>query len=253
MSFFVKFLSFVKIIPGGNSTAVDRIALIIWTSVSIAISAAYLIESRASIQTIRNPFTVSDLFMFSSSYLIPCLYIISVFPAVYYLVSAYPQILADNLLPNLQHPWMFFANAILYFASAIGMIVNGNKNDFSFYLAMMVITVFYTSLTLNSSFIIGICTSRIRRKMKKNGMNQKHAAEILQEFQDLKSGMSPLLFLTFTTKCIVLINMLSLIFTSSPQPIYVISTASLMMDSIFLTTVLDETYNDFKSMSLKLR
>ena len=256
MSFIVHCLSLLKIIPGGKSTVLDRISLFIWTAVSVALSAVYLIISWDVIEVLCNQLSVSNLFILCSSFLLPILNLGATLPALYYLASAYPHILTDNLLPSLQNPWLFLANTVLCAAALASYLVMAIPDDKSFYFIPVNVTIiiYWYSLMIISSLIIGICTAQIETKIRKNTLlTQHHASKILQEFQDLKVGISPLLFMAFSSKCIVLINLLSLLLSTFPHTELVILAAYLMMDLFYITTELDQTYNAFKAMTLKLR
>ena len=257
MSFIVRLLSLLKIIPGGKSTVLDRISLFIWTAVSVGLSAAYLIISWDEIEFLCNQLSVSYLFILCSSYLLPSLNLGATLPALYYIASAYPHILTDKLLPSLQNPWLFLANTVLCAAACASSLVKVIPNDKSVYFIPVNVTllVYWYSLMIISSFIIGICTAQIRTKMGENTLlTQQYASEILQEFQDIKVGISPSLFMTFSSKCIVLINLLSVLLSNYQETTeLVILAAYLMMDLFYITTVLDQTYSAFRAMTLKLR
>ena len=257
VSYFVRFLSLVKIIPGGKSTLVDRIALIIWTVLSVVVSLAFMMANWEIIESIFSyKISVSSIFNLGS-FVIPCLIIVLTLPALHHLVSYYPHVLTDTLLPSLQHSWLFLANTVLCCSVAV---VNALylPIDSSFYMVKITSMTYFPILMIISSFIIGICTSQIRTKMEKNALvllTKDSATEILKEFQELKAGMSPLLFMVFSTKCINIIYLCSalLSFDAIPKPAFVIVTAYYMMDLFYITTALHQTYNDFKAMSLKLR
>ena len=129
--------------------------------------------------------------------------------------------------------------------------------DNLFYFTVNLIAVsFWYILMIISSLIIGICTSQIKTKLEKNAqalLTKDSASQMLQEFQDLKAGISPLLFLTFSAKCLIIIQIWSTILTYLPKVEYVLIAAYNMMDLFYLTTVLHQTYTTFKTMSLKLR
>ena len=256
MSSIVRFLSLVKIIPGGKSTLVDRIALILWTVVSVVLSAALLIVNRENIKLLSYKISVSSIFTVSSGFVNPCLNIVAIIPALHYLTSSYPHVLTDICLPSLQHSWLFLANVALCFSAPVASIWSLPSDGSVYFAVTLTAAVYWFSLMITSSLIIGISTSQIMTKMEKNALvqlNQNSASEILREFQELKAGMSPLLFMTFSSKCIIIISVWSTLLTYYPKPEYVIIVAYHMMDLFYLTTVLHHTYSTFKEMSLKLR
>jgi hypothetical protein len=148
------------------------------------------------------------------------------------------------------------ANTVLCAAALASYLVIDIPDEKSVYFIPVNVTliIYWYSLMIISSFIIGICTAQIRTKMGENTLlTQQYASEILQEFQDLKVGISPLIFMLFSSKCIILINLLSVILSTFPHTELVIRAAYLMMDLYYITTELDQTYNAFKAMTLKLR
>ena len=211
ISFIIGFLSLVKIIPGGKSTLVDRIALILWTALSVLLSAVLLIADWETIDLLSYKISVISIFNLSADYFIPCLNIAGVFPALHYLVSTYPHVLTDKFLPSLRYSWLFLANTALCISAAIATLHESIEN--SFYFAVnLTATSFWYCLMIISSLTIGICTSQIQTKMEKNDLvllTKDSASQILQEFQELKAGMSPLLFMVFSSKCIIIIQVLS--------------------------------------------
>ena len=258
MSYIVHFLSLMKIIPGGKSTLLDRIALILWTVLSVAFSAALLYVKREDTKLLLSyKITVSTIFLLSAGFFIPCLNLIAILPALHYLVSAYPHVLKDGSL-SLQHSWLFLANMVLCFSAVLASNFDGIIHfDGSIYFTVnLAATTYCYILMLISSLIIGICTSQMKTKIEKNTtalLTKDSASKILQEFQELKAGMSPFLFVVFSSRCIIIINTLSVTLTFSPKPEFVIVAAYNIMDLFYLTTVLHQTYSTFKAMSLKLR
>ena len=256
-SLIVSFLSLVKIIPGGKSTVVDRIALFLWTAGSVALSVAYLIRSWNAIELLCNQISVINLFALSSGFIIPCLNMVAAYPALYYLVSAYPHIVS-NSLPQLNWPWLFLVNMFFSISAALTVsLILYNVDPYNVEVKITH-TIYAYSLMTISSFIVGISASQIKTKIDKYTtdcfiQDCACAAEILQEFQNLKKGMSPFLFLTFSSKCIHIISSLTLLLTKYPKLYIVIIAAYHMMDLFYLTTVLDQTYSNFKAMTLKLR
>ena len=257
MSLTVHFLSLVKIIPGGKSTVLDRIGLIIWSAVSVAILVAYLMVSWEKIEFICNTLSVSNLFFLCSSYIIPSLNTIAVLPALYYLVSAYPHIVTESFVPTLQSPWLFLANTVLCFAAALATSLVIPFDESVYYMPVNVtLLIYWHILMIISSLTIGICTAHIKTRMEQKAntiLTKVYASEILQEYKDLKVGISPLLFMTFSSKCIIIINLLTFLLSTFKQLEFVILAAYLMMDLFYITTVLDKTYSSFKAMKLKLR
>ena len=257
MSYIVRFLSLVKIIPGGKSKLLDRTALILWTLLSIALSVAFLIVNWAAIQLLLSLTTsVSIIFTLGSGYFLPCLNILAVCPALHYLVSNYPHVLTDTSLPSLQHSWLFLVETVLGF-SAASLTTLGISIDSSFYFTVNLSAMTYGySLMIISSLIIGICTSQIRTKIEQNALlllTKDSVSKLLHEFQELKEGMSPLLFMVFSTKCITIIQLSSSLFSAYSQIEFVILVAYNMMDLFYLTTALHQTYGVFKAMTLNLR
>ena len=258
MSYIVHFLSLMKIIPGGKSTLLDRFALILWTVLSVAFSAAILYVNWENLKVLLSyKITVSTIFLLSAGFFIPCLNLIAILPALHYLVSAYPHVLKDGSL-SLQHSWLFLANMVLCFSAVLASNFDGIIHfDGSIYFTVnLAATTYCYILMLISSLIIGICTSQIKTKIEKNTpalLTKDSASKILQEFQELKAGMSPFLFVVFSSRCIIIINTLSVTLTFYPKPESVIVAAYNIMDLFYLTTVLHQTYSTFKAMSLKLR
>ena len=201
MSYIVCFLRLVKIIPGGKHTLLDRIALVLWTLFSVVLSAAFLnvnweIQYNIIQLFMSNKISViSGIFLISSGFFIPCLSIVSAFPALHYLVSTYPHVSTDKCLPSLQHSWLFLASTVLCFSAALASTVGQPFDRSFFYVAVNITTLTYWHcLMIISSLMIGISTSQIKTKMDKNAivlLTKDSVSECCKNFKNLKQECLP--------------------------------------------------------------
>ena len=162
-------------------------------------------------------------------------------------MSTYPHVLKDKCLPSLQHSWLFLANSVLCFSSAIETIL-GLPNSSFYYIAVNITTETYLHCLMNiSSIMIGISTSQIKTKMKKNALVllTKDSASNTARISRTQSRNVSIAFMVFSAKCMLTINVWSSIFcfATYAKPELIIIAAYHMIYLFFLTTVLHQTYS----------
>ena len=255
-SWVVYLLSLLRIIPSIKSSVLNKAGLFIWMSVSLGSATAYLFADMDAHTSLVKQYSVYNLLYIGSGTWIPLIQVMAAFPALHYLGSVYEHILRDPYLACPKKPWLFLTNAILCVSDLVMMIIlsvphlSGLQS-----LALVSFCILLCSLRLISSFTIGICTAQMTARLKNNDANLLFldcSSEILQEFISLKKGLSPLLFLMFSTQCLILIvNSASLLI--KPNYGFGVTSAYTMMDLIYSTFVIDHTYESFKDMSLGLK
>ena len=257
ISWIVSFLSLLRIIPRVKSSLLDKIGLFVWTSVFLALAVANIYVNLDLLKEyLDNKVSVYNLFSTASGFVVPYLQIIGVLPLLHYLVSAYDHILQDPLLPYTKKSWLFIANALLCVTTSLIIVVPESPmfTDFQSLVNKSLYTIL-NSLHIISSFIIGVCTAQMTARLENIDLiwfSPDRTSEIIQEFRCLKAGLSPLLFFMFSTKCFVLI-VTSLGLLTGQYYGAGATVAYIMMDITYITFVVDQTYESFKDMSLKLK
>ena len=210
-----------------------------------------------SMDFIKTQPSVLNLFMSSANIFAPCLQVSSAFPVLYYLVTCYPPIVQDNLLPSPEKAWFFLLEILLCivaFSADLVLTLPGFTNGGK--IGLVIFCVLFYATTLVHSFMILVCITETRLRLETSKpfgeSKYKLALEIHDQFQALKVGISPLLFLSFSMKCILLISCLTLLLTQHiwgllPLIIYT------MYDLVYTTIILDQTFLSLKGVALDLR
>jgi hypothetical protein len=104
-----------------------------------------------------------------------------------------------------------------------------------------------------SPFVIGTSTHQFVKKIKDNGWTIEMVEEVFQDMKRLKSGLSPMLFLVYSTKCILLINMALNLARNGFNAQSVLLILATLWDLAYVTIVLDETLSVYKDLVVELR
>lgn len=269
----LNFLCLVKIIPACKSSLLDRLGLVLWTAVTVGLATGFLWTNRQWIEAEVDRFSVFSLFRLGSSTFVPCVQVVATFPAVYHLVTSYPSLLLalGRSAPALSQPWLFLVDMGLSCARLTGSLLqacpSNPEADQSTQAALeprqchtviTIISIIYVFSMKISTFVLGVAAARFKANLDNGDRSIAvidpifHATTLNKELQDLKAGLSPLLFLNFSTKCVILIEK-CVGLLAYPKWLFSVTVLYTLVDLFYAAVVLGETYDSFKSYTLSLR
>ena len=201
-----------------------------------------------------------------SSLVVPMLQVILIFPALKSLGSKYPALVMEKKNLSLKRPRIFLINFVGYIISIVGnckMVFEGyeNKASLASFSVIIFIVLFFLTM-LSSSFLIGtsleMFCQTIEHSKVSGTISTGVISDLCSDFQQLKAGLSLLLFLTFSLKCVLVINLaLGLAvpssFTVTQNVICLLLLISNCLDLFYITIAVEETLGIFKSLNLQLR
>ena len=181
-----------------------------------------------------------------------------------YLGVNYPKLLQQRCLPAPKQVGMFLINVLLYCVVYVinlegiqGSIVNNSNATI---VITYTLTLFYTEMII-SFFITGICLNQFCQKAANSSQINKnelmeHVSSLSKDIKLLKKVLSPFLFTAFSLKCVLIIS--SALNLASPANMYPGTImASVLISSVwelfYITVIVDETMNAYKSLTTHLR
>ena len=208
--------------------------------------------------------SIVGIFSMLANLVVPMLQVIFFVPALASLVSSYPSLIIKTH-HSLKKPWLFMITTVGYISSCslnITLILK-YYNEISLEVVSTVIfVILFNTATFFSAFIIGTCLEQVCQDIMTSKMAKNISTDMIndfsQEFKGLKMGLSPLLFLTFLVKCILLISMVLTIAAPSTavtgtELYYICYVLSYGWDLFYITVAVEETMDIFKSLILQLR
>ena len=194
---------------------------------------------------------------------VPTLQILFFFPSMACLGANNPQLFQQNYLAAPKRVWMIFVDVVLYslvygvnLKSTDDML--GSKIDMKIMLNCFNV-VFLTTMII-SSFIIGVCLEQFCKQVSiawqtTNNEPTRLVSGLSKDLQLLKKVLSPFLFMAFSLKCILIINSAFIVASPSklPKEIFVPVLISSLWDLYYITVIVDETMDSYKSLVRHLR
>ena len=252
--------------PGRKFRLFNFCGTIIWTIVLAGLyisHAVYVLPEFVS----QADKTVPGFFNILTYIVFPGFQIVAFVPCLAYIGFRCPGFVEDKMLAQPRHCVLYIVGAGLYVAYPLSIIYYldmFSPTQASRLRAVMdaLFLGFWTGSMMLSTTIIGSSLNQFHKKLQaaaKTSTSIKVFEDITTDFKALKSGLSPLLFVTFSTKCVVLINdMMGLALgtgtkEAAPSAILIISTLSQFYDLIYITYLVDEAYANFKDLANHLR
>ena len=253
-AYVIPFLVILRVLPSGRNK-VDLIGLVGWTSFIIGITTV-CIYFTYPIYTMMFSKTIPGIFTLLTGLIIPLLQIVLTLPALSYLFMKNPY-LADNIqLHNPRYLIMFCFNAVLYLAfySIVAFTFKREGAEEASYICLISYYGLWTLAMILTSFVIGACLEEFGRKIAHTDYpSTKTMADLYQDLKQLKKGLSPVLFMMLTTKCIILINNALTLATHNIEYRNVLGLMTTVWDLAYVVLALDTTISEYKALTLKLR
>ena len=215
-------------------------------------------------KTVQFNNTAAELFMKTNLLQAPVFYTL-LLPALAYLGVQYTMLKTANSLPAPHQCWLFTLNTLFQVCSFIDTIRDLIVN--SFFTAKMtaiisisaVITVTLNTVTI---FTIGVAVAQLIIELEKKGEMldcksvEQHCSSTLRQISALKKGLSPLLFLVFTSNGIVAIISAYLLVNLPENTPYIYLFLKLVppiLMLIYTCLVLDNCEQTFRALPLEFR
>ena len=259
----------IHILPSYRSRLWDGLWVALWTILSVGFFVSFIIAMDISY---LDDSTLPSVFSIASSLLVPGFELIFSIPALAYLCYNNPIILQDHSLPKPKGLPMLMVSITLYFFNIavssflplLAVIDNkipltkGEGKTANFDAIMNTIDVLVASLVY---FVISCHLSQFCKyvgSLLSESDDEKYCAttirSALKAFSCLKLGLSPLLFMIYTGKCINLINVAFVLIKSKESATTI---AVIMMsdcwDLVYLTWITHDTHSKLKQLGVKLR
>ena len=202
--------------------------------------------------------SIPGVFSMLASIIIPIAQFTLTIPAIAYLCLKNPSFVHSKL-PNPRYIVMFLVSLALNWLFYIQYLLLPNRKLFEELLqwdASLIVFVylaFWTTSMIISSFVIGTSTHQFVKKIKDYGCTVEMVEEVIQDMKRLKSGLSPMLFLVYSTKCILLIQVALFLAKDgfAAQPVLLV--LATLWDLAYVTIALDETLSVYKDLVVELR
>ena len=170
----------------------------------------------------------------------------------------------EKALPYPRHTIMFIIKVVMDAFTCVlvlkaysDVLAKESTNFFVFFIG----TIWHLGIII-TSFIIGTSSKQICNKIADNEIKLERNSmgsieELCEDVRKFKNGLSPMLFIIFSTKCINLISLV-LHVTRDSTSIFArlmtsIALISFMLDLSYTTLVVENTMNTIKGYSYKLR
>ena len=208
---------------------------------------------------------IPGVFILLSNTAVPVLQLLLFFPSMAYLGANHPQLLQLSYLAGPKRVWMFFIDFLLYSLTFIANLkslqeMTGGKIDMI--LAIICYNFFFSTSMIISSFTTGVCLEQFCKKVSNlwqttNNDPIRFVSVFSEEIQLLKKVLSPILFAAFSLKCVLIISSAYVVALSAqlgvPLEIFVLVLISALWDLFYITAIVDETMDAYKSLVICLR
>ena len=255
----ISLLLLLRILPSGRSKVMDIVGFILWMLVFVGWSAVFVCFD-LSLESWAVPKSIPGAFRFLSNLVIPSTQVLLTIPALSYLCHNKPCLVQDRKLPNPQRLVMFLIGLGLYFLYYTISAIKFFDEPIQEWNALKGITFLHFGLwalaNVLTCFVIGTSMKQVCRKISDT---DKCSTDLIEEISAdlhmLKKGLSPVLFMMFSTKCILLVNAALILATKTinHKPIWMSILAVTLWDLAYVTLVVDDTLAAFKGLTSRLR
>ena len=254
MNWVFQLLRLIAVIPSGKSAIIDRIGLIVWTCLALGPNIAVIVDQWPNFKNLLNKLTIfsffSNLSMFGNSLIRASLTL----PSIYYLCMSNSKLFKTPVKCPDQMA-IFYLDILLALISSIATVYFNPANGGYATTMFAIMTTTSNLLMILSTLMIGLAMTQLKVDQNKT---THYASEKLDAFKRLKDGISPLLFLVYFVKVLMLIVLPVYIFTGlkeNSMPLWVssLTVAYASVDLFYVNTVATSAYDNVKFIILQLR
>ena len=257
-AYIISFLVFLRILPRGRSKVLDVIGFIFWMGFTIGLTAAHA-SFRVHIYVSLLSKSISGVFSFLSI-LTPMVQPVLALPALSYLFHKNPCLVTNKQLPSPRYPTMFVFNVVLnlgFLKILVETFITSSNQGTFFQVFHVSYYCLWTLTMILISFVIGTSLEEFCKKLSQTTHPTiMRIDELSQDLKQLKTGLSPILLMLFSTKCILLINNSLNLFVDNQKGMSywgVSALATILWDLTYVVVVLDTTISKYKDLTLQLR
>jgi hypothetical protein len=251
----VSFLILIGLLPGGKSKYLDKARICIWIPLMTLTSFGWIYINTTDIEYRIDNLGIENLIVLVNVFASPIVEMIGSVLAYSTAWQRYPWLVSDDQIPPPDAPLLFALVILSNFWMVPGMIkVTGTYSNVFAKIISELTTFFWVELILVSTFLVGICTSQLKRniQMKTNIAGIIFGENIVKEFRCLKSFLSPILFVH------LLVNSLTVLFSAYMWLSYRFWTGVPMMCFSFASMgyicfVVNRCYGAFQSLKENMR
>lgn len=261
-SVIILILGILRILPSGRtglSKIVDAIGFSGWMSLAIGCIAAFVYLMSPIYDMFKG--SIPDVFSRVSKCIIPVVQVTLTFPALAYFCLKNPGFVYSKV-PNPPHIIVFLTSVILNGGFYMQYLLLPTRTSYEKFLQkrssyaaqfVFVYLALWSISMILSPFVIGTSMRQFANKIKGNGHTIKMIEDISQDMKKLKSGLSPMLFILYSTKCVILIHITVHLAIKGANLHGVSLLVVTLWDLTYVTLVVDETLAIYKDLALKLR
>ena len=255
-------LVFIGLLPSAKSKLRDKISLIAWLIISLALTGGWFHVMWDGIIPLVQIRDVPSLMRLMTLYVSPVFQTVGSILACHTAAVHYPKLIKDPSIPNPSNPWFFLIVVFSNLTSAIYFIVDkfcapiqNSPVDLAFFSAMMTFLNFDNALC---AFLIGTSTACLNQSIQrgKDVISQLSArtlgAAIVEEFRSVKMFLSPMLFIRFVCLCSVAI-VYSYRTVVEKENQFFGALACVLLVLVYMCLVIENCYGYFKSVAETLR
>lgn len=254
----------LRIIPSGKSKVLVSLGFLIWMILILCCSAVYVYRFTPAYDDMaKNAIkSIPWMFQFLSAVVIPVMQVLITIPVLAYFCHCNPKLVHDKALPCPQYIMMFIIKAILITLACflnLKFLSDLFPEDVPNIFVLLITTLWYIGMII-TDFIIGTSSRQICRRVADKELQEERISrgiteELSKDVKNFKNGLSPILFIIFSTRCILLINIV-LVENNSYTVLYLLNLTlgiSLILDLIYISLTLEKTMSAIKDVTSKLR
>jgi len=247
-SIILQIYSILRIIPSKKYSCLNKIGQLFWMLVGLIGGVGVLVWDFENLSLQFTPYIIAFL---ASDFLTLLLITLS-FPAIAYLVKENDFLSNEPKPPIPMRFWHLLANLIIYGATALYITLISTTTFTSFYLVFLVLYNVNSFLVVIAEMVLfGIYAAWFSKQADE--LNQQpsydfphQCYQLINHYQQLKKGSSPLLFLIFTVDtCNVIFMGYYITRGEMYAGCYMLFIA---MKLSYITFVLEDCYTQFKNI-----
>ena len=247
-------LRLVAIVPSGKSKLFDTIGMVIWSGLALTPVILVIIDQKNAISAALYKPEIFSFFLFLSTFFNAILRASLTFPAIHFL--ALKNAWLFRVPAKLPGKIVIFALDVLLATCSCMSMIYCIQQVMSSYIFMIMTIAGYLLMVL-STYIIGTSMAQLSSDDIEPGGGGDPSSK-LAAFISLKTGISPLLFLVYIVKVLMLIVFPVMIFTGlkrdmTPLWVSTVNVAYASVDIFYINSVATDAYACIQTFMLHLR
>lgn len=250
------FLGFLRILPAGRINVQYTIGFITWMLLVVGLTAVFVYFDMSSEHWSFDK-SIPGVFSLLSSLVIPASQVVLTIPALSYLCFNNSCLVQDRKSPNPRRPLMFLFDLALYFLYYVIIVAGEPVKTWSGLGLTFLYYGVWSFANVLTCFVIGTSLQHFCREITAVENSASKIEGLSNTLNNLKNGLSPILFVMCSTKCILIViaalNMANPNTYNSNPALWVSVLAVTLWDLTYITFVVDDTLAAYKGLTLTLR